>query len=240
MHRNKPFDSYIPLAQEELELPLYDVIQNLNWLIESSLDPSHIAIFMEKYNDVFSKLPGVFTTSGLCSVLLHDYFDDMFTRMVDYPMSICPLTMISVWQLPPYVRETWSIITSCQVLLPCVVNCKKAMEQQLGKKVTNAIIICAVDQYLKEKFQAGFNFITSVIDAVFNDYVKEQNTEIATDARNALKQDVYADVFLSGFTRISLLPTHHVNMIDVAKLVSDVVKAHPALQPAVLPPTNMF
>lgn len=236
MHRNKPFDSYIPLAQEELELPLYDCIQNLNWLIESSLDPSHIAIFMEKYNNVFAKLPKIFTTTGNCSVLLHEYFDDMFNLMVDYPMSICPLTMISVWQLPPYIREVWSIIAACQVLLPCVVNCKKAMEHQLGKRVTNDIIICVIDQYLREKFQYGFNFITSVIDACFDAYVKEQNSEIATEARDSLKHTVYADVFLNGFTRISLLPTHHVNMIDVVKLVSSVVKSHPAI----LPPTNMF
>jgi len=240
MHRNKPFDSYIPLAQEELDLPLFDVIQNLNWLIENSLDPSHIAIFMEKYTDVFTKLPEIFTTTGRCVELLHNYFDDMFDRMVEYPMSICPLTMISVWQLPPYIREVWSIVTACQVLLPCVVSCKKAMEHQLGKRVQNSIIVCVIDQYLKEKFASGFSFILSVIDAVFEEFVKVQNTETSIEARDALKQEVYADVLLNGFTRISLLPTHHVNMIDVVKLINGVVKTHPALQPAILPPTNMF
>ena len=230
MHRERPFDRYIPLAQEEMELPLFDVIQNLNWLIAESLDQSHIAIFMEKYETVFSQLPGVYTSSGACSDFLHNYFDAMFDSMVEYPMNICPLTMISVWQLPPYIRETWSIITACQVLLPCIVNCKKVMEHELGKRVPNSIIICVVEQYLKEKNKMGYDFIWSVIDAVFDDVIKSRPGEIPNDAREALKHDVYADVFLNGFTRVSLLPTHHVNMLDVCKLVSGIVRAHPSLQ----------
>ena len=104
------------------------------------------------------------------------------------------------------------------------------MEHELGKRVPNSIIICVVEQYLKEKNKMGYDFIWSVIDAVFDDVIKSRPGEIPNDAREALKRDVYADVVLNGFTRVSLLPTHHVNMLDVCKLVSGIVRAHPSLQ----------
>ena len=225
MHGIKPFDKFIPLAQEELELPLFDVIQNLNWLITESLDQTHIAVFMEKYENVMMKLPEMQSSPVSCTDLLHNYFDQMFDRMVEYPISICPLTMISVWDLPPYVRQVWSVITACQILLPCVVACKKSLERQEGKRIPNTIIICVIDQYLKDKFFNGMYFVSEKLNMVFDDKAAK------VPMNNVLKSDIYADILLNGFTRVSLLPTHHVNMLDVEKIVGDVVRSHPALHP---------
>lgn len=230
MHRTRPFDQYLSLAQEELDLPLYDVIQNLNWLVLNALgDSSRIAIFMEKYEQVFNFIGSNCHDVAACSNALRNYFDGMFDEIVHFPISICPMAMISNLELPPFIREVWSIITASQLMLPSLVNAKKVMERSSGDRVQNAIIIFIIEQYFKDKFPIGFAFIDDVVTQHIN--TKNNPVDFKT---------VEADVLLDGFTRISLRPTHHLNMLDVSYIVNSVVANHPFIRPDVLPPTNMY
>ena len=236
MHRTRPFDQYISLAHEELDLPLHDVIQNLNWLILNALgDSSRIAIFMEKYEQVFNFIGLNCHDVGMCSNALKNYFDGMFDEIASYPISICPMAMINNWELPSFIRETWSVITASQLMLPILVNAKKVMERTSGDRVQNTIIICIIERYFRDKFPDGFACIDDIVTQHVNTVAKDDKS-IPTD----LFKVVEADVLLGGFTRISLLPTHHLNMLDVPYIVNSVVGKHPAIRPAVLPPTNMF
>lgn len=250
MVRKHAFDVYIPLAQDEMELPLYDVIQNLNWLIGNALhfDAPRIAIFMSKYDTLLKGLPTVHATDqtgnpidGVTSIgdanFIDGYFDAMFCQMESYPIMSSPMSMIANIMPADYVLETWKIITTCQILLPCVVNLKRSLERQYGKKNTNAIIICSIEEYLKRRNPVGYAFIQDIIAKTVNanrkaDWDPVRITEITAT--------VCADVFLDGLTRLSLIPTHYLNMCDVAKIVGDVVMHHRLLMPDVLPETTMY
>lgn len=239
MYRTRPFDQYIPLAQEELDLPLYDVIQNLNWLITSALgDPSRVAIFMDKYEKVFHLIGENGTSHLACYEIFKNYFDGMFDQIVFYPINTCPLSSIIPQMLPPYIREVWAIITATQLLLPCVVNVKKQLERATGTKQQNSIIICIIDRYLKENYKYGFNCIGNSVAAHCGSSFDSSN-HVFKDG-NVQANEVLADSILNGFTRVSLMPTHHVNMTNAVGLVDRVIGDHPSLRPAVLPPTNMF
>lgn len=239
MYRTRPFDQYLSLAQEELDLPLYDVIQNLNWLVLNALgDSSRIAIFMDKYEKVFHLIGENGTSYLACYEIFKNYFDDMFDQIVFYPINTCSLSRIIPQMLPPYIREVWAIITATQLLLPCVVNVKKQLERATGAKQQNTIIICIIDRYLKEKFKYGFNCIGNSVAAHCGSSFDLSN-HVFKDG-NVQANEVLADSILNGFTRVSLMPTHHVNMTNAAGLVDRVVGDHPSLRPAVLPPTNMF
>lgn len=239
MNRTKPFDPYISLAQEELEFPLYDVIQNLNWLITNALvDPSHIAIFMDKYEKVFHLIGENGNSHLACCEIFKNYFDDMFDRIVFYPINTCPLSRIIPQMLPPYIREVWAIITASQLLLPCIVNAKKINERASGIKQQNSIIICIIDRYLKEKFKYGYNCIGNCVGSQCNVKFDVNVSNFENDT--GMAADVMAGTILNGFAHMSLSYTHYVNMTDVIGIINGVVSKHPALQPAVLPPTNMY
>lgn len=239
MNRSKPFDPYIALAQEELELPLYDVIQNLNWLVTNALgDPSYVAIFMDKYEKVFQLIGANSNNYLACYDTFKNYFDDMFDRIVFYPIDTCPLSRIIPQMLPPYIREVWAIIAASQLLLPCVVNAKKINERASGIKQQNTIIICIIDRYLKEKFKYGYNCIGNCVGSQCNVLFDVNESVFKNDT--GLAENVMSDTILNSFTRMSLSYTHYVKMTDVIGIVNQVVGKHPALQPDVLPPTNMY
>lgn len=243
------FDVYVPLAQEELELPLFDVIQNLNWLIGNALnfDSPRIAIFMSKYDTMLKNFPDVHqvdangnpvtTTSFVDADFIAGYFDAMFDQMEAYPIMTSPMSMLSNVSPVDYVVETWKIITACQVLLPCVVNLKKVLERRFGKKMKNTIIICSIEEYLKRRNPSGYIFIRDIVSNAVN---SNSGSSLDNTQVSELNETIFADLLLNGLTRLSLVSTHYLNMCAVSLIISEIVSKHHALVPDVLHETPLY
>ena len=249
MNYEHAFDIYKYLAQDELDLPLFDVIQNLNWLISTALnfDSSRIAIFMDKYNLLLNQFPSVHEVDQngnpveLTSIndanFIDKFFDELFNEMESYPIMHSPIAMFTGYPPIEYVVQTWKIIVTCQILLPCVVNLKKSLEQRFGRKMQNTIIICSIEEYLKRRNSIGYAFIENLISEIMQSVGNQKWDQIQLEN---VRSEISADTFLNGLTRLSFGSTHYLNMCDVGSIVGKIVSGHKLLQPDIIPPTALY
>ena len=232
MDKVNPFDRYLYLAQEIHNLPLFTSIPRINSLITKALQANPAAAasldpMMNRYNTALTQTISLTLSRNIQQdpatmlAMWTQYATDetaMLESVLDITnfKCICSMPLAELqWTayglfIPEVVREFWSIVTAIQFFLPIIAAAQKRYVEVYNQKISFAIMLCIVKNFLSKHFPQGWEYINKRIYHAVSGNVENIEESLAT-------------ILLVEFGNLELNSTKYINMFDIDRITDGAI-----------------
>lgn len=244
MERKTLTNLYGYLIEKEFDLPLYQAMNNINWLLAYVYkdDPIGLSAVMDRQMASSCQAVSLILSRNIDrdpkevlvewnnvrsdATNMFKYVLDMenFKRVMSVPVQRCPIALVGGVIAKP-VMDFWSIVTATQYFLPIVCECKHKYMEVYNKNLTYANMLCLIENLMIEFYPDGWNYICSKVYQVVN------------ETANGELLGIFVLKYLASLLIECMA---YVDMCNIDNVIDTILKTAPEFSPKVLPPNEMF